>query len=42
MLQRLPIAAAHVKTSNPSENLLKEFRQTMYYLHRTKEITKIL
>ena len=42
MLQRLPIAAAQVKTSNPSENLLKEFRRTMYYLHRTKEITKIL
>ena len=42
MLQRLPIAAAQIKTSNPSENLLNEFWQIMYSLHWTKEITKIL
>ena len=42
MLQRLAIAAAQIKTSNPSENLLNEFWQIMHSLHWTKKITKIL
>ena len=32
MLQKLPIALAQVKTSNNSENLLNEIRQTFYSL----------
>ena len=40
MLQRLPIALAHVKASNKSENLLKEIRQIVYSLYQSKEITK--
>ena len=40
MLQRLPIALAQVKAGNPSENLLIEIRQIMYFLYREKEITK--
>ena len=40
MLQRLPIALAQVKAGNASENLLNEIRQTIYSLHRAKEITK--
>ena len=38
MLQVLPIAL--VKASDTSEKLLNEIHQIMYYLHRTKEITK--
>ena len=40
MLQRLPIALAQVKSVNTSENLLNEIRQIIYFLYRTKEITK--
>ena len=40
MLQRLPIALAHVKAGNKSENLLKEIRQIVYSLYQSKEITK--
>ena len=40
MLQRLPRALAQVKTGNTSENLLCRIRQIIYYLHRTKEVTK--
>ena len=40
MLQRSPIALAQVKAGNASENLLNEIRQTIYSLHRAKEITK--
>ena len=40
MRQRLPIAPAEVKTGKTSENLLNEIRQVIYFLHRTKEITK--
>ena len=38
MLQRLPIALAHVKASNISENLLNEIRQIVYLLHQANEI----
>ena len=41
MFQRLPIALAHVKTGNASENLLSEIRQIIYsFLYQAKEITK--
>ena len=40
MLQRLPLALAHVKAGNTSENLLNEIRKMIYSLHRAKEITK--
>ena len=38
MLQRIPIALVQVKADNRSENLLKEVRQIIYSLHRTKEV----
>ena len=40
MLQRIPIALVQVKADNTSENLLKEVRQIIYSLHRTKEVPK--
>ena len=40
MLQRLPIALAHVKAGNNSENLLNEIRQIVYSLYQSKLITK--
>ena len=42
MLKRLPIALAQIKAGNNSESLLKEIRQIVYYLYRSKEITKML
>ena len=40
MLKRLPIALAQIKAGNNSESLLKEIRQIVYSLYRSKEITK--
>ena len=40
MLQRLPIALAHVKAGNNSERLLNEIRQIVYSLYQSKQITK--
>ena len=40
MLERLPIALAHVKAGNTSENLLNEIRQVIYSLYWAKEINK--
>ena len=40
MLQRLPIALAHLIVGNTSGNLLNETKQTIYSLYRAKEITK--
>ena len=40
MLQRLPIALAHVKAGNNSENLFNEIRQIVYSLYQSKLITK--
>ena len=42
MLKRLPIALAQIKAGNNSESLLNEIRQIVYYLYRSKKITKIL
>ena len=41
MLQRLPIAFAHVKAGNTSENLLNELRQIMYFLYRPKKTKNV-
>ena len=40
MLQRLPIALAHVKAGNKSENLLNETRQIVYSLNQLKKLLK--
>ena len=40
MLQRLPIALSQIKAGNNSESLLNEIRQTVYFLHQSKQITK--
>ena len=40
MIQRLPIALAQAKAGNNSESLLNEKRQIVYYLHRSKQISK--
>ena len=40
MLQRLPIALAHLKAGNNSEILLNEIRQIVYSFHQSKKITK--
>ena len=42
MLTRLPIALAEIKSDNNSESLLNEIRQIVYYLYRSKKITKML
>ena len=42
MLKRLPIALAQIKAGNNSEILLNEIRQIVYYLYRSKKITKML
>ena len=42
MLKRLPIALAQIKAGNNSESLLNEIRQFVYYLYRSKKITKML
>ena len=42
MLKRLPIALAQIKAGNNSESLLNEIRQIIYYLYRSKKITKML
>ena len=42
MLQRLPIALAQIKAGNNSESLLNQIRQIVYYLYRSKKITKII
>ena len=42
MLKRLPIALAQVKAGNNSESLLNEIIQIIYYLCRSKKITKML
>ena len=40
VLKRLPIALAQIKAGNNSESLLNEIRQIVYFLYRSKEITK--
>ena len=40
MFQKLSIALVLVKAGNTSENLLNEICQIIYFLYRTKEITR--
>ena len=40
MLERLPTALAQVKASNNSKSLLNEFRQIVYSLYQSKQVTK--
>ena len=40
MFERLLTALAPMKTDNTSENLFNEFRKSVHYLYRDKEITK--
>ena len=42
ILKRLPIALAQIKAGNNSESLLNEIRRIVYYLYRSKKITKML
>ena len=42
MLKRLLIALAQIKAGNNSDSLLNEIRQIVYYLYRSKKITKML
>ena len=42
MFKRLPIALVQIKAGNNSESLLNETRQIVYYLYRSKKITKML
>ena len=41
MFQRLPIALAHVKAGNNSENLLNEIRQIIYSLYQSIVYKKV-
>ena len=40
MLSRLPISLAQLNAGNNSEKLKIEFRQLLYSLYRSKELTK--
>ena len=42
MLKKLPTALAQIKAGNNSESLLNEIGQIVYYLYRSKKITKML
>ena len=40
MLSRLPISLAQLKAGNSSEKLKNEIRQLLYFLYRSKKLTK--
>ena len=40
MLNRLPITLAQLKAGNNSEKLKNEIRQLLYFLYRSKKLTK--
>ena len=42
MLSRLPITLAHLKVGNNSQKLIKEIRQLLYSLYRSKKLTKAI
>ena len=42
MLNRLPITLAQLKAGNNSEKLKNEIRQLLYFLYRSKKLTKQL
>ena len=42
MLNRLPVNLAQLKVGSNSEKLKKEIRKLLYYLYRSKKLTKQL
>ena len=42
MLSRLPVTLAQLKAENNSQKLKNEIRQLLYFLYRSKVITKQL
>ena len=42
ILSRLPISLAQLKTGNNSEKLKNEIRQLLYFLYRSKKLSKII
>ena len=40
MLSRLPVTLAQLKAGNNSEKLKNEIRQSLYFLYRSKKLTK--
>ena len=42
MLSRLPITLAQLKVGSNSEKLKNEIRKLLYYLYRSKKLTKQL
>ena len=40
MLSRLPITLAQLKAGNNSEKLKNEIRQLLYFMYRSKKLTK--
>ena len=40
MLRRLPISLARLKRGNTSEKLKSEIRQLLYFLYRSKKLSK--
>ena len=42
MLSRLPISLVQLKAGNNPEKLKNEIRQLLYFLYRSKKLTKLL
>ena len=42
MLSRLPITLSQLKDGNNSDKLKNEIRQLLYFLYRSKKLTKLL
>ena len=42
MLSILPISLAQLKAGNNSEKLKNEIRQLLYFLHRSKKLSKTI
>ena len=42
MLSRLPITLAQLKAGNDSQKLINEIRQLLYFLYRSKKLTKTI
>ena len=42
MLSRLPISLVQLRAGNNSEKLKNEIRQLLYFLYRSKKLTKLL
>ena len=42
MLSRLPISLAQLKVANNSQKLKNEMRQLLYFLYRSKKLSKTI